>query len=224
MVSKNCYFLVPFLSRNSQWGGGDWGDVPEFLGYLIWKCASSHRWILEITTSSFWTRSYLLCLASSFYQYYQSRYTWSKVTTNHNKDVRWKLALVLIFSTHVPSHLAATSHTSSASSVFYGHVRIRTCNLFSRFSYILIFQYHYGRALSGNMIHWLEAREGNSPKFIYLSRLTGCYISKILMTIQFSNDYKIKHFWKFFLTFSCQTLRKSEFLQSFSCLKKWDNI
>ncbi len=35
---------------------------------------------VEITTSSFWTRSYLLCLASSFYQCYQSMYTWSKVS------------------------------------------------------------------------------------------------------------------------------------------------
>ncbi len=43
------------------------------------NCASSHRSILEITISSFWTWSYLLCLASSFYQYYQSMYTWLKI-------------------------------------------------------------------------------------------------------------------------------------------------
>ncbi len=46
------------------------------------------------------------------------------------------------------SRISQLHHTSSASSILYGHFRIRTCNLLFRFSFIFIFQRHYGRSLS----------------------------------------------------------------------------
>ncbi len=66
------FFGTIFKSKFTMEGAGELYLNSEAIWFENW--ASSHRWILEITTSSFWTQSYLLCLASSFYQYYQSRY------------------------------------------------------------------------------------------------------------------------------------------------------
>ncbi len=67
------------------------------------------------------------------------------------------------------SRIFQLHHTSSASSILYGHVRIRTCNLFFCFSFIFIFKRHYGRSLRQRItlytlfvFHWHFT---NSSKF-----------------------------------------------------------
>ncbi len=65
------------------------------------------------------------------------------------------------------SHIFQLQHTSSASSILYGHVHIRTCNLFFRFRFIFIFQRHYGCSFTTMCVRSSVAKLFECPAYVH---------------------------------------------------------
>ncbi len=99
--------------------------VVSVLLWIILLCRSVQRyliWVLRFFSPlnsrnhniKFLTRSYLLCLASSFYQYYQSMYTWSKKWGENFKNEPVKVWVWKMFENNVLNNIKSPAPPTGA--------------------------------------------------------------------------------------------------------------